>query len=195
MSGAPRIQVILASTREGRFGEKAAAWAMDRLSRRSDLEAELVDLRDYPMPFYEQTRPPAYGHREYPPEIARWAEKVEQADGYLVVTPEYNHGYPAVLKNALDQVFPELNRKPIAFVGYGNSGGARSIEQLRLVSVELEMAPLRHAVHILPAVMVPAIQAEDPFDIELLASLDDRLDTAATDLVWWADALERARGG
>jgi NAD(P)H-dependent FMN reductase len=191
MSGAARIQVILASTREGRFGEKAATWAMDRLSQRSDLEAELIDLRDYPMPFYEQARPPAYGHREYPPEVTRWAEKVEQADGYLV-TPEYNHGYPAVLKNALDQVFPELNRKPIAFVGYGNSGGARSIEQLRLVSVELEMAPLRHAVHILPAVMVPAIQ-EDPFDIELLASLDDRLDTAATDLVWWADALARAR--
>lgn len=195
MSAAPRIQVILASTREGRFGEKAAAWVMDRLSQRSDLEAELVDLRDYPMPFYEQDRPPAYGHREYPPEVARWAEKVEQADGYLVVTPEYNHGYPAVLKNALDQVFPELNRKPIAFVGYGNSGGARSIEQLRLVSVELELAPLRHAVHILPAVMVPAIQAEDPFDIELLASLDDRLDTAATDLVWWASALAGARAG
>ncbi len=195
MSGAPRIQAILASTREGRFGEKVAAWVMDRLRRRSDLEIELVDLRDYPMPFYEQDRPPAYGHREYPPEVTRWAEKVERADGYLVVTPEYNHGYPAVLKNALDQVFPELNRKPIAFVGYGNSGGARSIEQLRLVSVELEMAPLRHAVHILPAVMVPAIKAEDPFDIELLASLDDRLDTAATDLVWWADVLARARAG
>ena len=127
MSGAARIQVILASTREGRFGEKAAAWVMDRLADRSDLDAELVDLRDYPMPFYEQARPPAYGHREYPPEVARWAEKVEGADGYLVVTPEYNHGYPAVLKNALDQVFPELNRKPIAFVGYGNSGGAREI--------------------------------------------------------------------
>lgn len=195
MSDTPRIQVILASTREGRFGEKAAAWVMDRLGERNDLDAELVDLRDYPMPFYEQDRPPAYGHREYPPEVARWAEKVEQADGYLVVTPEYNHGYPAVLKNALDQVFPELNRKPIAFVGYGNSGGARSIEQLRLVSVELEMAPLRHAVHILPAVMVPAIQAENPFDIELFASLDDRLDTAATDLVWWADALAQARAG
>ena len=98
-----------------------------------------------------------------------------------------------MLKNALDQVFPELNRKPVAFLGYGNSGGARAIEQLRLVVVELEMAPLRHAVHILPALMVPAMRAEGPFDVELFASLDDRLDTAATDLAWWANALARAR--
>ncbi len=106
---------------------------MDRLGARDNLVAELVDLREYPMAFYEQERPPAYGERDYPPEVARWADKVNQADGYLVITPEYNHGYPAVLKNALDVVFPEFNRKPIAFVGYGNSGGARSIEQIRLV--------------------------------------------------------------
>jgi NAD(P)H-dependent FMN reductase len=188
-----RIQVIVGSTREGRFSERAAAWVMDRLDGREDLEAELVDLRDYPMPFFDQPRAPAYGHREYPPEVIPWAEKVEQADGYLVVTSEYNHGYPAVLKNALDQVFPELNRKPIAFVGYGNAGGARSIEQLRQVSIEFEMAPLRHAVHILPPELRPAIQAQEPFDVELLASLDERLDTVVTDLVWWTEALSRAR--
>lgn len=189
----PRIQLILGSSREGRFGEKAAGWALDRLAQRGDLSVEPLDLRDYPMPFYEQSAPPAYGRREYPAEVARWAEKLEAADGYLIVTAEYNHGYPAVLKNALDQVFPELNRKPVAFVGYGNTGGARAIEQLRLVCVELEMAPLRHAVHILPAVMVPAMQADGPFDPEVFASLDARLDTAVTDLVWWARALARAR--
>jgi NAD(P)H-dependent FMN reductase len=185
--------LILGSTREGRFGEKAAGWALARLAQRKDLSVEPVDLRDYPMPFYEQDAPPAYGRREYPPEVARWAEKVQDADGYLIVTAEYNHGYPAVLKNALDQVFPELNRKPVAFIGYGNTGGARAIEQLRLVCVELEMAPLRHAVHILPAVMIPARQAEGPFDPEVFASLDERLDTAVTDLTWWARALARAR--
>jgi NAD(P)H-dependent FMN reductase len=186
--------VILGSTREGRFGEKAAGWALDRLGKkRRDLSVEPIDLRDYPMPFYEQAVSPARGHREYPPEVARWAEKVEAAEGYLIVTPEYNHGYPAVLKNALDQVFPELNRKPVAFVGYGNAGAARAIEQLRLVCVELEMAPLRHAVHILPAVMIPARQAEGPFDPEVFASLDERLDTVVDDLVWWAKALSRAR--
>jgi NAD(P)H-dependent FMN reductase len=185
--------VIVGTTREGRFSEKAAAWVMDRLAEREGLEIELLDLRDYPMPFFEQQIPPAYGHRDYVPEVARWAEAVDRADGYLVITSEYNHGYPAVLKNALDQVFPELNRKPIAFVGYGNSGGARAIEQLRLVSVELEMAPLRHAVHILPALMIPAMKAEGPFDVELFASLDERLEMTASDLAWWANALASAR--
>ncbi|HEX3738000.1 MAG TPA: NAD(P)H-dependent oxidoreductase [Solirubrobacterales bacterium] len=189
----PIIQLILGSTRQGRFGEKVAGWMIDRLRRRDDMEVELVDLRDYPMPFYEQERPPAYGHRDYPDEVVPWAEKVAAADGYFVITPEYNHGYPAVLKNALDQVFPEFNRKPVAFAGYGNSGGARAIEQLRLVTVELEMAPLRHAIHILPALMVPAMQA-DRFDVELFASLDGKLDLAAADLAWWATALAAARG-
>ncbi len=174
--------MILGSTREGRFGEKAAAWAIDRLGARDDLVAELVDLRDYPMSFYEQERPPAHGDRDYPPEVSRWANKVDQADGYLVITPEYNHGYPAVLKNAFDVVFPEFNRKPIAFVGYGNSGGARSIEQLRLVSIELEMAPLRHAVHILPAVMVPARQAEEPSTSSCSPRLT--IDSGWPQLIW-----------
>jgi NAD(P)H-dependent FMN reductase len=187
------IEVIVGTDREGRFSEKAAAWIESRLAGRDDLRLEIVDLRDYPMPFYDQARPPAYGHREYAPDVARWAGKVDEADGYLVVTAEYNHGYPALLKNALDHAFPEFNRKPISFVGYGNVGGARAIEQLRLVSVELEMAPLRHAVHILPEVMRPVRMAGDDFDVEMFASLDQRLDTLADDLIWWAKALGRAR--
>jgi NAD(P)H-dependent FMN reductase len=187
-----RLQIIVGTTREGRFSDKPAAWLMSRLARRDDLQAELVDLRDHPLPFYDQPRPPAYKHRDYPPEVERWAHTVDRAEGYLIVTGEYNHGYPAVLKNALDEVFPELNRKPVAFVGYGNVGGARAIEQLRMVAVELEMAPLRHAIHILPALMVPAMQAES-FDPELFAELDPRLDRVADDLVWWAGALSAAR--
>lgn len=193
-SATPHIQVILASTRPGRFGEKPAGWLMDRLSRRTDLEAELVDLREHPLPIFDQPVPPARTLREYPnEEIAAWGRTLDRADGYVAITSEYNHGYPASLKNALDHVFPELNRKPIAFVGYGNVGGARAIEQLRLVAVEFEMAPLRHAIHILPDLMLPAMKAE-AFTPEMFASLDERLDRAATDLVWWANALAAARG-
>ena len=189
----PHIQVILASIRRGRFGEKPAAWLMDRLSTRGDLSAELIDLRDHPLPIFDQPAPPTRTLREYPnEEIARWGQTIDRADGYIVITPEYNHGYPASLKNALDYVFPELNRKPIAFVGYGNVGGARAIEQLRLVAVEFEMAPLRHAVHILPDLMIAAMKA-DPFTLDLFASLDERLDRAAADLAWWASALATAR--
>jgi NAD(P)H-dependent FMN reductase len=188
----PRVQVIVGTDREGRFSEKAAAWLMDRLGARVDLRVELIDLRDYPLSFYDQSVPPAYGRREYPPDVARWAAKVDEADGYIFVTAEYNHGYPALLKNALDHAFPEFNRKPVAFVGYGNVGGARAIEQLRLVTVELEMAPLRHAVHILPDVMRPVRMAETA-DPELFASLDPRLDTLVDDLLWWTRALAAAR--
>jgi NAD(P)H-dependent FMN reductase len=193
MNNRLHIQVILGSTRPGRFSEKVGAWVIDRLEARDDLDLELLDLRNFPMPLYEHERPPAYRHREYAPEVERWARAIERGDGYLVVTPEYNHGYPAVLKNAFDNIFPEFNRKPITFVGYGNSGGARSIEQLRLVAVELEMAPLRHAVHVLPALMIPVIQAKGAFDPELFASLDEKLTVAADDLVWWARALAIAR--
>jgi NAD(P)H-dependent FMN reductase len=189
----PHIQVILSTGREGRFSEKVGAWAMHRLAARGDLEVELIDLRDHPLPFFDQVIPPALGRRDYPDDVARWAETVERADGFILVTAEYNHGYPALLKNALDHAFPEFNRKAAAFVGYGNVGGARAIEQLRLVAVEFEMAPLRHAVHILPDVMRPVREAGDAFDIELFAPLDARLDTLATDLGWWARALARAR--
>ena len=79
--------------------------------------------------------------------------------GIVILTGEYNHGYPAVLKNALDSTFPEWRRKPVAFVGWGNTGGARAIEQLRLVAIEFEMAPLRHAVHVLPDILIAVRRA------------------------------------
>ena len=103
----PLIQIIVGTDREGRFSEKAAAWLMDRLAARDDLAVELVDLREYPLPFYDQIEPPAYGRRNYPPDVARWAAKVDAADGFIFVTAEYNHGYPALLKNALDHAFPD----------------------------------------------------------------------------------------
>jgi NAD(P)H-dependent FMN reductase len=193
LHASPRIQVILASTRPGRFCEKPAAWLMDRLSTRADLVAELIDLRDYPLPTFDQPAPPAHTPRDYAnEEIARWARTVDEADGFVVVTPEYNHGYPASLKNALDHAFPELSRKPIAFVGYGNHGGAGAIERLRLVAVALEMAALRHAIQITRELMVAAMNA-GPFTLDLFAPLDGRLDVAAIDLVWWARALAAAR--
>jgi NAD(P)H-dependent FMN reductase len=188
----PRIQLVLGTDREGRFSEKAAAWLEDRLVAREDLMIELVDLREFTLPFYDQAVPPARGLREYPPAARRWAQTVERADGFGFITAEYNHGYPAVLKNALDHAFPEFNRKPVAFVGYGNVGGARAIEQLRQVVVELEMAPLRHAVHILPDVMRP-VMAADGYDAALFASLEPKLRLLGDDLAWWAKALATAR--
>ncbi len=189
-----RIAVIIGSTRPGRFGDKPASWIADRLAARDDLEVTVVDLRDHPLPFYEEPTPPARAGRTYrTPEVARWATTIDEADGYVIVTAEYNHGYPAALKNALDHAFVEWQHKPVAFVGYGNVGGARAIEQLRMVAVELEMAPLRHAEHILPDVMRPAMAAAAPIDPAIFASLDQRADLLVNDLAWWAHALRRAR--
>ena len=190
---APKLLLIVGSTRPNRFADKPVAWLLDRLKDRDDFELKVLDLRNHPLPMYESAVSPARSGRDYPTEaIAQLGAEIDWADGFIIVSSEYNHGYPAVLKNALDSVFVEFNRKPVAFVSYGSAGGARAVEQLRLVAVELEMAPLRHAVHILPDLMRPAMMAET-FSPEMFESLDSRLDMVIADLIWWSTALRAAR--
>jgi NAD(P)H-dependent FMN reductase len=185
----------MGSTRAGRFSDRVAAWVGGYLTADGRFDVDRVDLRDYPLPFFDQA-PPARTLRDYPSEdVARLGRKLDEADGFVVLTAEYNHGYPAVLKNAMDHTFVEWGRKPIAFVGWGNVGGARAIEQLRQVAVEFEMAPLRHAVHILPDILRPARAAQDPFDTSVFAPLEPRLRMLADDLDWWAGAVAAARSG
>ncbi len=187
------LQVITGTTREGRFSERVAAWVMDRLGHHDEFEVELVDLRDHPLPFFDGD-PPARTGRDYADEaVSRFGRVIDRADGYVMLTAEYNHGYPAVLKNALDSTFVEWRRKPVSFVGWGNTGGARAVEQLREVAVEFEMAPLRHAVHVLPDVPIAVRQSGDPTDLSLFAPLEPRLAMMADDLAWWMRALARAR--
>jgi len=145
---APLVQVILGSTRKGRAGERVSRWFMDQAQGRDDLRLELVDLRDWPLPFFDSPVPPAMGRYDDPAQQA-WGAHVGRADAYVLVTPEYNHGYPAVLKNALDTVYAEWRGKPVGFVGYGSVGaGVRAVEQLRQVVIELSMLPLREQVGI-----------------------------------------------
>ena len=187
------LEVITGTTREGRFSELVAAWVMDRLTGHDAFDVELVDLRDHPLPFFDGDAPARTG-RDYPDEaVTRFSAVIDRADGYVLLTAEYNHGYPAVLKNAMDSTFVEWRRKPVAFVGWGNTGGARAIEQLRAVAVEFEMAPLRHAVHVLPDVLIAVRRAADPTDMSLFAPLETRLDLLAEDLAWWMRALASAR--
>jgi NAD(P)H-dependent FMN reductase len=190
-----RILVITSTTREGRFGGPVAEWVASSLRLRGDMDVELLDLREHPLPFFDAPYGPARRPREYPnAEVAAFGRIVDAADGFVVATAEYNHGYPAVLKNAMDWTFVEWTRKPMAFVGWGNVGGSRAIEQLRQVAVEFEMAPLRHAVHILPDVMIAA-RAQGGADASTFAALEPRLTVLADDLVWWANALATARSG
>ena len=121
----------------------------------------------------------------------RWQEKLAEFDGVLFVTAEYNHSIPAVLKNALDYASNEWNRKPAAYVGYGAVGAARAIEQLRLMNVELQMAPMRGAVHIQGADFFSVMQGQQ--DLASIDYLNEGLEKVLDELVWWTRALEAAR--
>lgn len=186
----PRIGIIIGSTREGRFGEKPAHWIYELAGQRTDLSFELIDLRDHPLPFFNEAGAPAWGPVKN--EAAqRWAAKLDTLDGLIVVTPEYNHGPSAVLKNAIDWAYKEFIRKPIAFVGYGGVGAARAVEQLRLVAVEMQMAPVRNAVHIGMVEFLGIWQQGKTFDDfpHLAQAANGMLD----DLAWWTKALKSAR--
>src|SRR5712675_1011457 len=144
------ISVIIGSTRQGRFSEKPAKWIFQELQKREAIEAHLLDLHDFPMPFFDQPMPPAMpGRPPYANEIVqRWTAAIAGSDGFVFVTPEYNYGPAAVLKNAIDWVYPEWHRKAAAFVSYGSAMGVRSVQQLRETMVEIQVAPIRSAVHI-----------------------------------------------
>ena len=188
----PRISIIVGSVRRNRFAHRPAAWIHGHLANRADVEAELLDLADYPMPFYEEPVSPARKQAPYEHAVVEaWTARIGAADGFVVVSPEYNHSFPAVLKNALDWVYREWTRKPVAFVGYGGTGGVRAVEQLRLVAVELQMAPLRSALH-LPVDLLIAHREGQPVE-ERLAALDAAAAAMLDDLVWWTNALRAAR--
>lgn len=186
----PRIAIIISTTRAARFGDKPAQWLFNIAKKRNDLSFEMLDLRDYPMPFFDEPASNAYVPSSN--EIARkWQRKVAEFDGYIFVTGEYNNSVPAVLKNALDYAYPEWNRKPAAFLGYGSVGAARSVQHLREISVELQMAPLRHAVYIQGADFVALVQGNK--NIDELSYLEPLTQEMLNQLAWWTTALKRAR--
>src|ERR1700759_4665206 len=127
------ISIIVGSIRQGRFSENPAQWILKPLKEPSGVDTHLLDLRDFPMPFFDQPVPPAApGRSPYEHEVVKkWTAEIARSDGFVIVTPEYNYGPPAVLKNALDWVYPEWKRKSVAFVSYGSAAGARRGPQLR----------------------------------------------------------------
>jgi NAD(P)H-dependent FMN reductase len=137
-----RIGIILGSTRPGRNGEAVAKWVLDVASKRGDAEYELVDLLDYDLPHLDEAVPPSLGQYSRPHTIA-WAKKIASFDGFIFVTPEYNHSTSGALKNAIDFLFAEWNNKAAGFVSYGSAGGARAVEHLRLIAGELQIADVR----------------------------------------------------
>jgi len=143
-----KIQIIIGSVREGRLGDKVAHWILELAGKRKDFQAELIDLKEWNLPMFNDPQSPAAGKYSYDSTI-KWSKKISEGDAYILVTPEYNHGYPAPLKNALDLLYREWHGKPIGFVSYGGvSAGIRAVEQLKQVVLGLGMVPSHDEVNI-----------------------------------------------
>jgi NAD(P)H-dependent FMN reductase len=193
-----KIKVILGTTRQRRFGDKPAYWICEEAGAHPGVEVELLDLRDYPLPFFDEPVSPMAHKGQYAnPAVQAWADRIADGDAFIMVAPEYNHGYSAVLKNAIDHIYPEWVRKPVGFVSYGNTGGARVVEQLRQVVVELQMVPIMNAIHIPGAVYLSVMHESVPVNPELFRPLKDgrvnHVERFFTDLLWTARALKQAR--
>lgn len=187
------IKVIAGSTREGRFSDKAALWITEEIKKQEGLSVEILDLRDYDMPFFSDAATPSFKQEPYKNEVvARFTSKIAEGDAFVIVTPEYNHGTSGVLKNALDWVYQEWNNKPVAFVSYGSVGGARAVEQLRLNAIELQMAPIRTAVHIPGEEYFPVLFGQADAN-EMFTKFTSRANEMIIQLLWWAKALKVAR--
>lgn len=181
------IQIIVGSIREGRRGRSIGEWAHRIAAARQDITVELVDLKDWNFPVFSLAKPPAMGEYADPLQ-RRWAETIGKADGYLFLCPEYNHSFPSALKNALDYLYAEWGRKPASFIGYGPSGGIRAVEQLRLVLIELNMAPLGSALHL--------FNVHKKFEQDQYQGGDEdaaRLQAVLDDLLWWSRTLREGR--
>jgi NAD(P)H-dependent FMN reductase len=193
VSSKPHIAIVIGSTRPTRFADKPAQWMLKQAQLRGDIEVELIDLRDHPLPFFDEMATNMWMPSQNA-EAVRWQERVGRCDGYIFVVAEYNHSITGVLKNALDQAYKEWNRKPFTAIGYGGTGAARAVEHLRSIGVELQMVSTHAAVHIggVDFMTVFPMGGNKPIE-EIEANLLPSAKTALDELVWWAKATMAAK--
>jgi NAD(P)H-dependent FMN reductase len=193
MSSKPKIAVIIGSTRPTRIADMPAQWILKQAQARGDLDVALVDLRDHPLPFFDEMASNMWMPSQNP-EALRWQETVGRFDGYIFVVAEYNHSITGVLKNALDQAYKEWNRKPFTAIGYGSTGAARAIEHLRAIAVELQMVSTHASVHIGGSdfMAVHPMFGKRPIT-EIEQNLLPSTKTALDELLWWAKATIAAK--
>jgi NAD(P)H-dependent FMN reductase len=193
MTAKPRIALIIGSTRAARFADTPANWMLKQAQARDDMEVELIDLRDHPLPFFDEVTSNLWAPSQNP-EAIRWQQTIDRFDGYIFVVAEYNHSITGVLKNALDQAYKEWNRKAFTAIGYGGTGAARAVEHLRGIGIELQMASTKSAVHIGGGDFMAihpffGKQPIETIEANLIASAKAALD----ELVWWTKATMAAR--
>ncbi|KLD74786.1 NAD(P)H-dependent oxidoreductase [Xanthomonas hyacinthi] len=189
----PKIAVVIGSTRPTRFADVPAQWILKQAKARDDMEVDLVDLRDHPLPFFDEMASNLWMPSKNP-EAIRWQQTVGRFDGYIFVVAEYNHSITGVLKNALDQAYKEWVRKPFTAIGYGGTGAVRAVEHLRSIAVELQMVSTHAAVHIGGGdfMAVHPMFGKKPIE-EIEANLLPSMKTSFDELVWWAKATMAAK--
>lgn len=188
-----KIAVVIGATREGRVTDKLAKWATAEVAKHADVE--VLDLRDYPMPFFDEPASPRYNpNRKAVPEVQKWLDKITEFDGYVFVTPEYNRSTSGVLKNAIDYLDFQIDKKPVALVAHGSTGGAQAVANLR-------MAIPGAGAFTVPQALFFTDRVGEAIDEEgmLKAELQDNpygpqanLEAQAKALVWYAEALKAA---
>jgi NAD(P)H-dependent FMN reductase len=193
MTAKPRIAIIIGSTRPTRFADAPTQWMLKQVQARGDMDVEVVDLRDHPLPFFDEIASNLWMPSQNP-EAIRWQETIARFDGYIFVVAEYNHSITGVLKNALDQAYKEWNRKPFTAIGYGGTGAARAVEHLRGIGVELQMVSTKSAVHIGGGDFMAVHPMFGKQSIESIeANLLPSAKTALDELLWWAKATMAAK--
>jgi NAD(P)H-dependent FMN reductase len=191
----PKIAIIVSSTRPTRFADLPTAWIKAQAEARGDMDVEVVDLRDYPLPLFDEVASNAWAPSQNPV-AQKWQKKLAEFDGYIFVVAEYNRSVTGALKNALDQAYVEWAKKPFGAVAYGSMGGTAALAHLRTIGVELQMVPVRNTVHIGAGDFFrvhPGFGGSGNLaDIEagLLPSAKAMLD----DVQWWAKATMLAKG-
>lgn len=187
----PKIAVIIGSTRQGRVSDKLATWVATKAAASADVE--VLDLRDYPLPFFDEQIPPRYNpNRQSTPEVHAWLDKVAEFDGYVIVTPEYNRAPSGVLKNALDTLGNEMVDKPIAIVAHGSTGGAQAVASLRVTLPGNGAVTVPNALFFTDQVG-EAIDENGVLSAELEAGHGNNLTGLIASLVAYSDALQAVR--
>ena len=186
-----KIAVIISSIRPTRFGDKPAQWILDHANARPEIDAELVDLKDYDLPLFDA---PAsdFWMPSSNPEVIRWQNKLNEFDGYIFVVAEYNRSITGALKNALDQAYKPFIKKAVAYVSYGSVGGSRAVEHLRNIMTELQAVSVRHGVHIGGSEFASVFMGQKTWD-EVLPTFAPFTKELFDNLLWWTDATKAAR--
>ncbi|MDY7227112.1 NADPH-dependent FMN reductase [Hyalangium rubrum] len=184
-----KIYVVAGSVRPGRFNIQPATWIYELAKKRTDFETELIDLAEVKLPFLDEPTPPAQ-HKYSHEHTKKWSATIEAGDGFIFVTPEYNHSFSPVLKNAIDYLFVEWNYKPVSFVSYGSlAGGSRAVEHLRGVAAEVKMYDLREQI-LLPNYWEHLdAQGQYQFNDKHVAAANGIFDS----LSFWAAKMKEAR--